>query len=169
MTGISSTPVRYLQVTRSGSVRSVSRNTFRFFDARIAALEGELEEEQTQSEMLMERARKSQINIEQLTTELASERGNCQKMENTKMMLERQNKELKAKLEEVENSNRAKAKAAIGKCKTMIYTIDYVLWKYFESKSSNKKIRVNITDVVGESRGKECKSSDYQNCKIETQ
>ena len=31
------------------------------------------------------------------------------------MMLERQNKELKAKLEELENSNRAKAKAAIGK------------------------------------------------------
>ncbi len=30
------------------------------------------------------------------------------------MMLERQNKELKAKLEEAENSNRAKAKAAIG-------------------------------------------------------
>ena len=30
------------------------------------------------------------------------------------MMLERQNKELKVKLEEVENSNRAKAKAAIG-------------------------------------------------------
>ncbi len=35
-------------------------------------------------------------------------------MENSKMMLERQNKELKAKLEEAENSNRAKAKAAIG-------------------------------------------------------
>ena len=31
------------------------------------------------------------------------------------MMLERQNKEIKAKLEEVENSNRAKAKAAIGR------------------------------------------------------
>jgi len=41
--------------------------------------------------------------------------GNAQKMENSKMMLERQNKELKAKLEEAENSNRAKAKAAIGK------------------------------------------------------
>ncbi len=40
--------------------------------------------------------------------------GNAQKMENSKMMLERQNKELKAKLEEAENSNRAKAKAAIG-------------------------------------------------------
>ena len=73
-----------------------------------------LEEKQTQSEMLTEQARKKQVSIEQLTTELASERGNAQKMENSKMMLERQNKELKVKLEEVENSNRAKAKAAIG-------------------------------------------------------
>ncbi len=42
---------------------------------RIAALEAELEEEQTQSEMLMERARKSQTSVEQLTAELATERG----------------------------------------------------------------------------------------------
>ncbi len=42
---------------------------------RIAALEAELEEEQSQSEMLMERARKSQTSVEQLTTELATERG----------------------------------------------------------------------------------------------
>ena len=35
-----------------------------------------------------------------MSTELASERGNSQKMENSKMMLERQNKELKVKLEE---------------------------------------------------------------------
>ena len=38
----------------------------RRLDARIAALETELEEEQTQSEMLMDRARKSQISIEQV-------------------------------------------------------------------------------------------------------
>jgi hypothetical protein len=44
---------------------------------RIAALEAELEEEQTQSEMLMERARKSQTSVEQLTAELATERGIC--------------------------------------------------------------------------------------------
>jgi hypothetical protein len=48
--------------------------------------------------------------------------GNAQKMENSKMMLERQNKELKAKLEEAENSNRAKAKAAIG--------ILYCFWSF---------------------------------------
>merc|ERR1712156_782035 len=96
----------------------------RRLDARISALEGELEEEQTQVEMLMERARKSQINIEQLTTELAAERGNAQKMENSKMMLERQNKELKVKLEEVENSNRAKAKAAIAALESKVTNLE---------------------------------------------
>ena len=44
-------------------------------DFRIAQLEEELEEEQGNSEMLMERAKKSQTQIEQMTTELAQERG----------------------------------------------------------------------------------------------
>ena len=38
-------------------------------------MEEELEEEQGNSEMLMERAKKSQAQIEQMTTELAQERG----------------------------------------------------------------------------------------------
>jgi len=42
---------------------------------RIAQLEEELEEEQGNSEMLMERAKKAQAQIEQNTTELAQERG----------------------------------------------------------------------------------------------
>merc|ERR1719230_2157186 len=111
------------ELSSSGSKGALALDEKRRLDARIAALEGELEE-QTQSEMLMERARKSQINIEQLTTELASERGNCQKMENTKMMLERQNKELKAKLEEVETSNRAKAKAAIAALESKVSNLE---------------------------------------------
>ena len=44
------------------------------------------------------------------------------------MMLERQNKELKAKLEEVENSNRAKAKAAIGNI--ILYSIIMFLFSF---------------------------------------
>ena len=40
----------------------------RRLEARIATLEEELEEEQGNSEILMDRARKAQISIEQLTT-----------------------------------------------------------------------------------------------------
>ena len=93
-------------------------------DARIAALEEELEEEQGNSEVLMERAKKAQINIEQITTELAQERGQVQKLENSRMLLERQNKELKAKLSEVETSQRAKAKATIAALESKIANLE---------------------------------------------
>ena len=60
------------ELSSSGSKGALAMDEKRRLDARIAALESELEEEQTQSEMLRERARKSQISIEQLTTELGA-------------------------------------------------------------------------------------------------
>merc|ERR1712077_54405 len=99
-----------------------------------------------------ERARKSQINIEQLTTELASERGNCQKMENTKMMLERQNKELKAKLEEVENSNRAKAKAAIAALESKVSNLEEQMSAETQERmlaaKANRKLEKKIKELM---------------------
>ena len=96
----------------------------RRLDARIAQLEEELEEEQTNSEVLMERAKKAQTSIEQLTTELTTERGQAQKMENSKMLLERQNKELRVKLNELETSQRAKAKATIQALESKIANLE---------------------------------------------
>merc|ERR1719158_2257323 len=140
------------ELSSTGSKGALAIDEKRRLDARIAALEGELEEEQTQSEMLMERARKSQINIEQLTTELASERGNCQKMENTKMMLERQNKELKAKLEEVENSNRAKAKAAIAALESKVSNLEEQLSAEAQERmlaaKGNRKLEKKIKELL---------------------
>jgi len=140
------------ELSSSGSKGALAIDEKRRLDARIAALEGELEEEQTQSEMLMERARKAQISIEQLTTELASERGNAQKMENSKMMLERQNKELKAKLEEVENSNRAKAKAAIAALESKVANLEEQLSAEAQERmlaaKGNRKLEKKIKELL---------------------
>merc|ERR1719150_2196179 len=103
---------------------SIMSDEKRRLDARIAALEEELEEEQGNSEMLMERAKKAQVQIEQMTTELAQERGQAQKLENSKMLLERQNKELRAKLQELETSQRAKAKATIAALESKIANLE---------------------------------------------
>jgi len=140
------------ELSSSGSKGALAMDEKRRLDARIAALESELEEEQTQSEMLMERARKSQISIEQLTTELASERGNAQKMENSKMMLERQNKEIKAKLEEVENSNRAKAKAAIAALESKVNNLEEQLSAEAQERmiaaKNNRKLEKKIKELL---------------------
>nr|XP_018907941.1 PREDICTED: myosin heavy chain, non-muscle isoform X2 [Bemisia tabaci] len=96
----------------------------RRLEARISALEEELEEEQSNSEILMDRARKSQISIEQLTTDLASERSTTQKLESNRMLLERQNKELKTKLSELETNQRTKTKATIQALESKIATLE---------------------------------------------
>merc|ERR1712021_319693 len=103
-------------------------------------LEEELEEEQGNSEVLMERAKKAQINIEQITTELAQERGQVQKLENSRMLLERQNKELKAKLSEVETSQRAKAKATITALESKIANLEEQLAAETAERMAQAKI-----------------------------
>merc|ERR1719328_502243 len=119
------------ELSSSGSKGALALDEKRRLDARIAALEGELEEEQTQSEMLMERARKSQINIEQLTTELASERGQCQK---------------------IENSNRAKAKAAIAALESKVSNLEEQLSAEAQERmlgaKSNRRLEKKIKELM---------------------
>jgi len=112
------------EISSSANKGSLLSDEKRRLDARIAQLEEELEEEQTNSEVLMERAKKAQTSIEQLTTELTTERGQAQKMENSKMLLERQNKELRVKLNELETSQRAKAKATIQALESKIANLE---------------------------------------------
>lgn len=59
-------------------------------EAKLAAMEEELEEERTQAELATDRARRLQMQVDQLTNELNSERASTQKLENNKMALERQ-------------------------------------------------------------------------------
>ena len=104
--------------------RSLLTDEKRRLEARISALEEELEEEQSNSELLMDRSRKAQMNIEQLTTELTTERSTTQKLESAKMVLERQNKELKQKLNELETNQRTKKKATIANLEAKISNLE---------------------------------------------
>ena len=62
--------------------------------------------------------------MEQLTTELAAERSATQKLENTRMQLERQNKEMKAKLAELEGTLKTRSKATISALESKIGNLE---------------------------------------------
>ncbi|MEQ2158573.1 hypothetical protein GOODEAATRI_013617 [Goodea atripinnis] len=95
---------------RSMEERSMQSDEKRRLETKISQLEEELEEEQANVENLNERLRKSQ---QLLGAELAAERSSSQTREGSRQQLERQNRELKAKLQEVENQNRSKLKSTI--------------------------------------------------------
>ena len=93
-------------------------------EARIAELEDELDEEQNNSESFAERARKNGLQVEQLTADLNAERSNIQKVESNRMALERSNKELKAKLAEMEGVMKTRSKATIASLESKISNLE---------------------------------------------
>ncbi|XP_008304665.1 myosin-9-like isoform X1 [Stegastes partitus] len=83
----------------------------RRLEARIAQLEEELEEEQCNTELTNDRLKKAMLQSDQMNVELTAERSTCQRVEGARSQLERQNKELKLKLQELEGTIKSKYKA----------------------------------------------------------
>uniref|UniRef100_A0A3P8VD46 Myosin-10-like n=1 Tax=Cynoglossus semilaevis TaxID=244447 RepID=A0A3P8VD46_CYNSE len=101
------------EISNSVSGKSSLLEEKRRLEARISQLEEELEEEQGNMEMINDRLRKTTLQVEGLTTELSGERSTAQKSENARQQMERQNKDLKAKLAELEGAVKSKFKASI--------------------------------------------------------
>uniref|UniRef100_A0A3B4ETY2 Myosin-9 n=1 Tax=Pundamilia nyererei TaxID=303518 RepID=A0A3B4ETY2_9CICH len=83
----------------------------RRLEARIAQLEEELEEEQCNTELVNDRLKKAMLQTDQMNVELTAERSTSQRVEGARSQLDRQNKELKLKLQELEGTVKSKYKA----------------------------------------------------------
>ncbi|XP_036426514.1 myosin-9a [Colossoma macropomum] len=112
----------------------------RKLEARIAQLEEEVDEEQSNIELLNDRLRKATLQAEQSSTELAAERSNSQRLEGARSQLDRQNKELKAKLQELEGSVKSKYKSSITALEAKIAQLEEQLDN--ESKDKQQSVKV---------------------------
>uniref|UniRef100_A0A8D3E5D6 Myosin, heavy chain 10, non-muscle n=1 Tax=Scophthalmus maximus TaxID=52904 RepID=A0A8D3E5D6_SCOMX len=112
----------------------------RRLEARITQLEEELEEEQGNMEMLNDRFRKTTIQVETLSTELSGERSAAQKSENARQQMERQNKDLKAKLAELEGAVKSKFKASLAAQEAKILQLEEQLEQEVKERAAANKI-----------------------------
>uniref|UniRef100_A0A3Q2CN26 Myosin-10-like n=1 Tax=Cyprinodon variegatus TaxID=28743 RepID=A0A3Q2CN26_CYPVA len=96
----------------------------RRLEARVSQLEEELEEEQTNAELLAERQRKTALQVETLTVQLQGERTLAQKAEASREQLERQNKELRTRVEELEGAVRGKNKLSVAALEAKIDSME---------------------------------------------
>eukprot|EP00064_Thunnus_orientalis_P005996 superscaffoldBa00000604_g6010 len=95
------------QATKNAQIAEERRR----LEARIAQLEEELEEEQCNTELVNDRLKKAMLQTDQMNVELTAERSASQRLEGARSQLERQNKELKLKLQELEGTVKSKYKA----------------------------------------------------------
>ncbi|XP_065149801.1 myosin-10 isoform X1 [Paramisgurnus dabryanus] len=128
------------EISNSASGKASLLDEKRRLEARIAQLEEELEEEQSNMELLNDRFRKTTMQVDTLNTELAGERSAAQKSENARQQLERQNKELKAKLQELEGSVKSKFKASIAALEAKIIQLEEQLEQEAKERAAANKI-----------------------------
>lgn len=121
-------------------------------EVRISTLEEELEEEQSNVEVLMDKMRKNQISMEQLQTDYNTEKSSVVKLEGQRSMLERQNKELKAKLAELESEIRSKTKATIAALETKVSNLEEQLEVEARDRlaqaKANRKLEKKLKELV---------------------
>ncbi|XP_052406939.1 myosin-9 isoform X1 [Carassius gibelio] len=96
----------------------------RRLEARIAQLEEELEEEQNNTELVNDRLKRALLQTDQINVELTAERSTSQRLEGARSQMERQNKELKLKLTELEGAVKSKYKATIAALEAKIIQLE---------------------------------------------
>ncbi|XP_046906489.1 myosin-11-like isoform X1 [Hypomesus transpacificus] len=112
------------ELASNTSGKSAFSDDKRRLEARISQLEEELEEEQANVETLNDRLRKTQQQIEQLCEELQAERSSSQTREGARQQLERHNRDLKAKLQDMESQGRSKLKSSIAALEAKLHQVE---------------------------------------------
>uniref|UniRef100_A0A6Q2YEP3 Myosin-9 n=1 Tax=Esox lucius TaxID=8010 RepID=A0A6Q2YEP3_ESOLU len=130
----------FLPTTTHTSFSSLTVDEKRRLESRIAKLEEELEEEQLNTEMVNDRLKRTTLQTEQLTTELTAERSTAQRLEGARAQLDRQNKEMKLKLGELEGAVKSKFKASITALEAKILQLEEQL--DIESKERQQSSRL---------------------------
>ncbi|XP_030196042.1 myosin-9 isoform X1 [Gadus morhua] len=114
----------------------------RRLEARIAQLEEELEEEQCNTELVNDRLKRALLQTDQMNVELTAERSTSQRLEGARAQMERQNKELKLKLGELEGTVKSKYKAAIAAMEAKIAQLEEQLdMETRERQAASKLVR----------------------------
>ncbi|XP_043971902.1 myosin-10 isoform X5 [Gambusia affinis] len=130
------------EMVSSSSGKNVLFDEKRRLEVRVSQLEEDLEEEQANAELLMERQRKTALQVETLTVQLQGERTLAQKAESSREQLEKQNKELRSRLEELEGAVRGKHKLSVAALEAKIETMEEQLEQERQERAiANKLMR----------------------------
>ncbi|XP_049903778.1 myosin-10 isoform X2 [Epinephelus moara] len=130
------------EMVNSSSGKTALFEEKRRLEARVSQLEEELEEEQSNSELLTERQRKTALQVETMTVQLQGERTLAQKAEAAREQLERQNKELKTRLGEMEGAVRGKHRLSVAALEAKIDSMEEQLEQERQERAiANKLMR----------------------------
>lgn len=130
----------------------ISTEEKRRLEAKIAQLEEELEEEQSNCEIAIEKQRKAQGQLEQITTELSMERTLNQKTDAEKQSLERMCRDFKAKITELESGAQSRSRAQMTALEAKIQYLEDQLTNEGQDKTAAnraaRRLEKRLNDIT---------------------
>ncbi|XP_056090808.1 myosin-10 isoform X3 [Rhinichthys klamathensis goyatoka] len=130
------------EIVNTATGKSALFDEKRRLEGRITQLEEELEEEQSNAELIAERHRKSTLQVETLTVQLSGERTLAQKSESAREALERHNKELKTRLSEMEGTVKGKHRLSVAALEAKIESMEEQMEQERQERAiANKLVR----------------------------
>ncbi|XP_034554514.1 myosin-10 [Notolabrus celidotus] len=130
------------EMVNSSSGKNAIFEEKRRLEARVSQLEEELEEEQTNAELVADRQRKTALQMETMTVQLQGERTLAQKAESAREQLDRQNKELKTRLAEMEGAVRGKHRLSVAALEAKIESMEEQMEQERQERAiANKLVR----------------------------
>lgn len=130
------------QVNQANAARNQLLDERKRTEAQMARLEEELEEHQSHAEATEERYKKAMAQVDQMQSEIFNERVNLQKSETQRVALEKQVKEMRDKLAEMEKDGGRKAKAQLLTLESRVRSLEEQLDAETKEKQTlNKNVR----------------------------
>uniref|UniRef100_A0A3Q3X794 Uncharacterized protein n=1 Tax=Mola mola TaxID=94237 RepID=A0A3Q3X794_MOLML len=128
------------EMVNSSSGKTALYEEKRRLEARVSQLEEELEEEQSNFELLSDRQRKTALQVETMTVQLQGERTLAQKGDAAREQLEKQNKELKTRLGELEGAMRGKHRFSVASLEAKIESMEEQLEQERQERAIASKL-----------------------------
>ncbi|OWA52979.1 Myosin heavy chain, non-muscle [Hypsibius exemplaris] len=158
------------QLHSLGLIRSNLQDEKRKLESRIVTLEEELEEEQTNNEMLSEKQSKASTERDKIAVELANERASVLRLEGLFAQSERNGKELRARLDEMDAQGRGKWKSQLTNLEAQIQTLERQVEDEQREKQSlgkeKRKLEKRVKDIQSQV-DEERRNSDQQRDMLE--
>eukprot|EP00118_Oscarella_pearsei_P003363 m.14044 g.14044 ORF g.14044 m.14044 type:complete len:1988 (+) comp25432_c0_seq1:98-6061(+) len=121
-------------------------------EAKLNGMEDDMEEMQVELEQMNGQLRKSTMQCDSLNQELYHEKSTSQKMESAKSALEKEAKELKARLSELEDGSRARGKMALANMEKRLHSAEEELETRTRecngALKANRRLEKRMKDLV---------------------
>ncbi|KAM9409785.1 cingulin-like protein 1 isoform 2-T2 [Pholidichthys leucotaenia] len=112
------------EVEKNTNAKDDKFRQIKLLENRLAQLEMNLEEERQSGDQLMDRIDRGREQVEQMRNELLQERASRQDLECDKAALERQNKDLKARVSHLEGSQQSNKEGLVAQLETRIQELE---------------------------------------------